>query len=57
LVLEPLTAARAVIERYRETWEANFQRLDLLLEELQQAPTTTIGDNRARRRKTKKGTE
>ena len=32
---EPLTVATECIERYRETWEANFQRLDALLEELQ----------------------
>ncbi|HKU43898.1 MAG TPA: metalloregulator ArsR/SmtB family transcription factor [Polyangiales bacterium] len=35
LVAEPLAAASAWLERYREAWEANFQRLDVLLEELQ----------------------
>lgn len=31
---EPLEAAEEWIERYREVWEANFQRLDALLDEL-----------------------
>ncbi len=31
---EPLHAASAWIERYREIWEGNFQRLDALLGEL-----------------------
>jgi DNA-binding transcriptional ArsR family regulator len=39
LVVEPLTAARACIERYREAWERNFQRLDQLLGELQESPS------------------
>ena len=30
----PLAEAHAWIERYREVWEANFKRLDALLEEL-----------------------
>ena len=30
----PLKEANMWIERYRELWEANFQRLDTLLEEL-----------------------
>ena len=36
--LEPaaLEAANAWIERYREIWEANYQRLDTLLEQLKQ---------------------
>ncbi|HET8986178.1 MAG TPA: metalloregulator ArsR/SmtB family transcription factor, partial [Trueperaceae bacterium] len=37
LVVEPLTAARAEIERYRQAWESNFRRLDVLLDELQQS--------------------
>jgi DNA-binding transcriptional ArsR family regulator len=32
---EPLSDARACIERYRETWEQSFRRLDALLDELQ----------------------
>jgi DNA-binding transcriptional ArsR family regulator len=34
----PLVEASAWIERYREIWEANFTRLDALLDELQQKP-------------------
>ena len=34
----PLAEANEWIERYREFWEANFQRLDALLEELKSAP-------------------
>lgn len=30
----PLAEANAWLERYRQHWEANFQRLDVLLEEL-----------------------
>ena len=33
----PLVEATAWIERYREIWEANYQRLDGLLEELKAA--------------------
>jgi DNA-binding transcriptional ArsR family regulator len=32
---KPLATASAWIERYRDIWEANFERLDALLEELQ----------------------
>ncbi len=35
---KPLAEASAWIERYREVWEASFQRLDGLLEELQRTP-------------------
>jgi len=31
---EPLAEATAWLERYRKIWEANFERLDALLEEL-----------------------
>src|SRR5213593_4553619 len=31
---KPLAEADAWLERYRQIWEANFQRLDALLEEL-----------------------
>jgi DNA-binding transcriptional ArsR family regulator len=34
----PLREARDWIERYRAAWEASFQRLDDLLEELQRKP-------------------
>jgi DNA-binding transcriptional ArsR family regulator len=35
---EPLAQAQAWIERHREIWEANFERLDALLEELKPKP-------------------
>src|SRR5215467_4492877 len=49
LVLEPLTAARACIERYRAAWERNFQRLDRLLEELQVSPSAPKNNKRRSR--------
>jgi DNA-binding transcriptional ArsR family regulator len=36
LDVRPLAAASDWLERYREIWEANYSRLDALLEELQQ---------------------
>ena len=40
LEARPLGEATEWLERYREHWEANFQRLDALLEEMQSlAPT------------------
>src|SRR5918999_1520563 len=43
---KPLAEASAWLERYRASWEANFKRLDGVLEELQ----TTSAFTRARRR-------
>ena len=43
---KPLEAAHAWIEKYREIWDANFARLDTLLEELQAAKS-----NKQRKRK------
>jgi DNA-binding transcriptional ArsR family regulator len=40
---KPLAEASAWIEEYREIWEANFQRLDALLEELQRRPAKPAG--------------
>ena len=45
LEAEPLKAAEAWIERYREIWEANFKRLDALLAELQ-APGRSAGPSK-----------
>ena len=45
---KPLAEARAWLERYRDVWEASFQRLDNLLEELQRNP---FPSKRARKRK------
>jgi DNA-binding transcriptional ArsR family regulator len=50
LQAKPLAEASDWIERYRKLWEANFERLDALLEELQQKPT-----ERSRKKKKKKG--
>ncbi len=44
LVARPLAEANAWIETYRRHWEARFEQLDALLEELQAAP----GDGTAR---------
>lgn len=38
LEVKPLDAATDWIEKYREAWETNFRRLDLLLEELRRDP-------------------
>ena len=46
---KPLAEASAWLEQYRESWEASFQRLDRLLEEMQRPPATM-----SRARKTKK---
>jgi DNA-binding transcriptional ArsR family regulator len=37
---KPLQEANMWIERYRELWEANYRRLDTLLEELKTNPPT-----------------
>lgn len=47
LEAQPLAEASAWLERYRELWEANYQRLDDLLEELK-------AEERARERPRKK---
>jgi DNA-binding transcriptional ArsR family regulator len=36
LEAKPLAEANEWLERYREIWEANFQRLDALLEEMKE---------------------
>ena len=45
---KPLVEASAWLERYRASWEANFARLDGVLEELQQRRTSA--STRARMR-------
>jgi DNA-binding transcriptional ArsR family regulator len=50
--LEPtvLAEANAWLERYREIWEANFERLDTLLEEMQRTSSASKrGRTRTRR--------
>ena len=44
---QPLAEANAWLERYRAIWEANFERLDALLQELQRRPSAST---RARKR-------
>ena len=43
---KPLAEASAWLEQYRASWEASFERLDGVLEELQRTP----GSRRARKR-------
>ena len=38
---KPLAEASAWLDRYRSIWEANFKRLDSLLEEMQRTPRTS----------------
>jgi len=45
---KPLAEASTWLERYREIWEANFERLDALLKELQRPPAAS---KRTRKRK------
>jgi len=45
---QPLADATDWLERYREIWEGNYQRLDAVLEELK-------ASERKRRRTTRKG--
>ena len=45
---KPLAEANEWLERYRQFWEANFQRLDTLLAELQSRPPS-------RRHRSRKG--
>lgn len=41
---EPLAQASAWLEQYRELWEAQFQKLDALLERLQSTPKPKPND-------------
>ncbi len=45
---KPLAEASAWLEQYRAIWEANFERLDRLLEEMQR---TSSASKQARRRR------
>ena len=47
---KPLAEARAWLERYRSTWEANFKRLDGLLDELQRTPAASKHRRKGRKR-------
>jgi len=46
----PLAEASAWLERYRAIWEANFERLDSVLEELQRRPSASARARRRRKR-------
>src|SRR5262245_25530449 len=47
---KPLAEANEWIERYRAAWEASFQRLDAVLEELQRRPSAPRRTRKPRRR-------
>jgi len=49
LEAKPLEEANEWLERYRQYWEENFQRLDVLLEELQTKPKQRKRTKRWRR--------
>ena len=51
LEAQPLEAAYLWIERYRQMWDMNFERLDTLLDELKSAKTPS--KRRSRQRKGK----
>jgi len=51
LETKPMTEAIDWLERYREIWEANYQRLDALLETLQQADTAKPRAKSTKRKK------
>ena len=54
LEAKPLAEANEWLERYRERWEAQFQKLDALLSELQSKKTNTKtkhGPTKRRRRR------
>jgi DNA-binding transcriptional ArsR family regulator len=48
---KPLAEASAWLEQYREIWEANFARLDRLLEELQRTSSPSARARRRRKRR------
>src|SRR6185369_8114980 len=49
LEAKPLAEANEWLERYREFWEGNFQRLDALLEEMKTTETKARGKKRGRK--------
>jgi DNA-binding transcriptional ArsR family regulator len=50
LEAQPLAEASAWLERYREFWEGNVQRLDALLDELQTKPKPQLKKHRPTKR-------
>ncbi|HMF53196.1 MAG TPA: ArsR family transcriptional regulator, partial [Edaphobacter sp.] len=55
LEAKPLAQANEWLERYREAWEQNFARLDLLLEELKAEEGRTRSVKTRQKRKSHKG--
>jgi DNA-binding transcriptional ArsR family regulator len=51
----PLGEATAWLEQYRAAWEANFQRLDELLEEMQSASRRPTRGSGHRKKRSKRG--
>lgn len=49
LEVAPLAHANGWLENYRQLWEANFQRLDALLEDLQKPAAKHTGAKRRRK--------
>jgi DNA-binding transcriptional ArsR family regulator len=47
---KPLAEASTWLERYREIWEANFERLDALLKELQRPPAASKRTGKRKKR-------
>jgi DNA-binding transcriptional ArsR family regulator len=47
---KPLAEASAWLERYRASWEASFERLDAVLEELQRKPSASTRAGRRTKR-------
>jgi DNA-binding transcriptional ArsR family regulator len=47
---QPLAEASAWLEQYRKSWEASYQRLDALLEELQRTSPAQARSRRRRKR-------
>jgi DNA-binding transcriptional ArsR family regulator len=45
LVAQPLAEASAYLARYRQHWEANFQKLDALLEDLKSRESPQVQDD------------
>jgi DNA-binding transcriptional ArsR family regulator len=50
LAAQPLAEASAWLERYRAAWEANFERLDSVLADLQRDTSASKGARRRTRR-------
>ncbi|RZU42154.1 DNA-binding transcriptional ArsR family regulator [Edaphobacter modestus] len=55
LEAQPLAEANEWLERYRECWEQNFERLDVLLEEMKAAESLGRGVKTVQKRRTHKG--